>query len=88
MVLGSIDTKGMSAHIIEWVVETIVIGIVVMYGSVQIIGTKLDDMGAQLTRIIVVQDANATRLRSVERISAVNSDSIHFLFRGKNNESQ
>ena len=85
LALGGTESKG-ATKIIEWVIESMVIGVIVMYGSVQIIGAKLDSMGSQLTRIIAVQDAEATRLRIVEHNSTINGDSIHFLLRGKHHE--
>lgn len=87
LALGGVESKG-ATKIIEWVIESAVIGVIVMYGSVQIIGTKLDAVGTQLTRIITVQDADASRLRIVEHNSAVNGNSIRFLLRGKRHEGQ
>lgn len=67
-------------EIIAAIVASAISGGILLYGSVQILGTKMDDLSAQLHRVMIVQDDQATRLRSVENETAINST---LLLRGK-----
>ena len=50
-----------------------------LYGSVQIIGAKVDALGAEFHQVAIEQRVLDSRLRRVERISAVNRGAINDL---------
>jgi len=65
------------APIIAKLIEYAVIGGVILFGTVQVLGNKIDDVGAQMNqveRVLISQDA---RLRAVEREAAVNSQRLN-----------
>ncbi len=59
--------------------EAAIIGAIVLYGSVQIIGAKVDALGADFHQVVIEQRVLDSRLRRVERISAVNRGAINDL---------
>ena len=53
-------------------VGAVIIGGIMMYGSVQILGTKIDDLSQEIHQVVATQSDQGTRLRAVERDVAVN----------------
>ena len=74
--------------LISGLIQATVVGAIMLYGSVQIIGTKLDDMGRDLRRVVVTQSIDASRLRAVERSTAINSEAIRLLLREARHEGK
>jgi len=61
------------APIIAKLIEYAVIGGVILFGTVQVLGNKIDDVGAQMNRVEQVLISQDARLRAVEREAAVNT---------------
>ena len=74
--------------LISGLIQATVVGAIMLYGSVQIIGTKLDDMSHNLQRVVTTQGVDASRLRAVERNTAINSEAIRLLLREARHEGK
>ncbi len=74
--------------LISGLIQATVVGAIMLYGSVQIIGTKLDDVGQDLRRVVATQGVDASRLRAVERNTAINSEAIRLLLREARHEGK
>ena len=74
--------------LITRLIESAIVGAIILYGSVQIIGTKLDDVSHDLRRVVVTQSIDASRLRAVERSTAINSEAIRLLLREARHEGK
>ncbi len=74
--------------LISGLIQATVVGAIMLYGSVQIIGTKLDDMSHNLQRVVTTQSIDASRLRTVERNTAINSEAIRLLLREARHEGK
>ena len=74
--------------LISGLIQATVVGAIMLYGSVQIIGTKLDDVSQDLRRVVVTQSIDASRLRAVERSTAINSEAIRLLLREARHEGK
>ena len=74
--------------LISGLIQATVVGAIMLYGSVQIIGTKLDDMGHDLQLVVATQGVDASRLRAVEHNTAINSEAIQLLLREARHEGK
>ncbi len=74
---------GQETTLITRLIESAIVGGIVLYGSVNLIGQKIDDLSLRVDRIMVVQDSVSARLRLVENRSAVNKEALFLIRRQK-----
>ncbi len=73
--IGLVVSKMKSPFIAQLIVA-IIVGAITLFGTVNVLGTKIDFMSAQLNTIGSVLIRQDNRLRIVERETAINTQSI------------
>ncbi len=64
------------APIVTKLIEYFVIGGVILFGTIQVLGTKIDDINIQMNKVEKVLVSQDVRIRVVERESAVNTSEL------------
>ena len=57
-------------------VEAAIIGAILLFGNVSVIGSRLDSISAKITRVQTQLSVFDARIRSVEKLSAVNAQRL------------